>query len=141
MRCSSTDPTASSFPTAPTPAVGYAINTVKNLIGKKPMFGIASAISCSARAYWRQDLQAQVRSSGPTSPFATNAGKVEITTQNHGFAVDPKTLPHVEPAHQPERQHARGDARQEAPTFSVQYTPRPPRSRTTPTISSRSFAS
>ena len=52
-------------------------------------------------------------------------GKIEITSQNHGFAVDPRIAAGGRRGHapQPVRRHRRGLRHPTRPVFSVQYHP------------------
>ena len=121
--------TASSSPTAPaTPSrSAYAIDTIRELIGKKPIFGICLGHQLLGLALGGEDLQAQVRPSRRQSAGARirRTGQVEITTQNHGFAVEPDTLPaDVEPTHiNLNDQTLEGMRHKRYPVFSVQYHP------------------
>ena len=92
-------------------AVGYAIDTVKNLIGKKPIFGICLGHQLLGLAFGAKTFKLKFGHRGANQPVRNElTEQVEITTQNHGFAVDPTTLPEGRraDAHQPERQHAGG---------------------------------
>jgi carbamoyl-phosphate synthase small subunit len=107
-------------------AVCYAINTVKNLIGKKPMFGICLGHQLLGLAYGAKTFKLKFGHRGANQPVRDErTGKVEITTQNHGFAVDPKSLPsHVEPTHINLNDNTlEGMRDMKHPTFSVQYHP------------------
>ncbi len=74
--------------------MGYAIDTVKNLIGKKPIFGICLGHQLLGLAFGAEHLQVEVRSPRGDQPVRNElTKKIEITTQNHGFSVDPATLP------------------------------------------------
>ncbi len=75
-------------------AVTYAPALVRELLGKLPIFGICLghqilALSLGARTY-----KLKFGHRGANQPVKNlQSGKVTITSQNHGFAVDPKTLP------------------------------------------------
>ena len=68
-------------------------------------------------------------------------GKVEITSMNHGFAVDRDSLPtNVEETHVSLFDGSNcGIALKDRPVFSVQYHPRPRPARATPTTCSRAL--
>jgi len=75
-------------------AVSYAITTVKELLGKKPMFGICLGHQILALSLGAKTFKLKFGHRGinhPVKNLITNA--VEITSQNHGFAVDSKSLP------------------------------------------------
>ena len=75
-------------------AVTYGIETVKNLLGKKPIFGICLGHQILALALGASTFKMKFGHRGinqPVKNLLTN--KIEITSQNHGFAVDKKTLP------------------------------------------------
>ena len=75
-------------------AVTYGIETVKNLLGKKPIFGICLGHQILALALGAKTFKMKFGHRGinqPVKNLITN--KVEITSQNHGFAVDENTLP------------------------------------------------
>jgi carbamoyl-phosphate synthase small subunit len=70
------------------------VETVRGLVGKVPMFGICLghqllALSCGAKTF-----KLKFGHRGANQPVLDlDTGKVEITSQNHGFAVDEATLP------------------------------------------------
>ena len=75
-------------------AVRYAITTVKEILGKKPMFGICLGHQILALSLGAKTFKLKFGHRGinhPVKNLITNA--VEITSQNHGFAVDNKSLP------------------------------------------------
>ena len=75
-------------------AVSYAITTVKEILGKKPMFGICLGHQILALSLGAKTFKLKFGHRGinhPVKNLITNA--VEITSQNHGFAVDNKSLP------------------------------------------------
>lgn len=108
-------------------AVDYAIKTVKDLLAaKKPMFGICLGHQLLGLAYGAKTFKLKFGHRGANQPVMnTTTGAVEITTQNHGFAVDPKTLPaNVVPTHlNLNDQTLEGMRAEDMPVFSVQYHP------------------
>ena len=106
--------------------VPYAIEAVRQLIGVKPIFGICLGHQILGLALGGQDLQAQIRSSRwQSAGHAFVDAVVEITAQNHGFAVDADSLPaEVEVTHlNLNDRTVEGLRHRELPVFSVQYHP------------------
>ncbi len=107
-------------------AVGYAIRTVKGLIGEKPIFGICLGHQLLGLAFGAKTFKLKFGHRGVNQPVLNRAtGRVEITTQNHGFAVDPATLPpEVEPTHVNLNDRTlEGMRHKSLPIFGVQYHP------------------
>jgi carbamoyl-phosphate synthase small subunit len=107
-------------------AVGYAIETAKGLIGKKPIFGICLGHQLLGLAFGAKTFKLKFGHRGANQPVLDRrTGRVEITTQNHGFAVDPATLPAaVEASHVNLNDHTlEGMRHRDLPVFSVQYHP------------------
>ncbi len=74
--------------------VTVAIETVKNLIGKIPVFGICLGHQISALALGADTFKLKFGHRGANHPVLNlENGKVLITSQNHGYAVDETTLP------------------------------------------------
>jgi carbamoyl-phosphate synthase small subunit len=72
----------------------YAIQTVRELAGKKPMFGICLGHQLLGLALGAATFKLKFGHRGANHPVRNEITKqVEITTQNHGFAVDPSSLP------------------------------------------------
>ena len=70
-------------------AVTYAIATIRDLIGKKPIFGICLGHQLLALALGGKTYKLKFGHRGLNQPVKDlGTGRVEITTQNHGFAVD-----------------------------------------------------
>ena len=75
-------------------AVTYAIETVKNLLGKKPIFGICLGHQLLALALGAKTFKLKFGHRGCNHPVKNlESESIEITSQNHGFAVDSTTLP------------------------------------------------
>ncbi len=107
-------------------AVEYAITTVKNLIGKKPIFGICLGHQLLGLAFGAKTFKLKFGHRGANQPVRNEQTKqIEITTQNHGFAVDPSTLPKdVVPTHINLNDNTlEGLKHTSLPVFSVQYHP------------------
>jgi carbamoyl-phosphate synthase small subunit len=75
-------------------AVGYAVETIKSLLGKKPIFGICLGHQLLALALGGKTYKLKFGHRGANQPVKDLAtGRIEITTQNHGFCVDLSSLP------------------------------------------------
>ncbi len=76
-------------------AVTYAIDTVKELLATPtPVFGICLGHQILALALGGKTFKLPFGHHGGNHPVQDlSTGKVEITAQNHGFAVDPESLP------------------------------------------------
>jgi len=71
----------------------YIVDTVKKLAGKKPIMGICLGSQIIARAFGARAFKLKFGHRGANHPVRDLAsGKVYITTQNHGYAVDPDSL-------------------------------------------------
>ncbi len=74
-------------------AVGYAVATLRELLGQRTIFGICLGHQLLALAAGARTYKLKFGHRGCNQPVKDLAtGKVEITTQNHGFCVDLATL-------------------------------------------------
>ncbi len=74
-------------------AVGYAVDTVRSLVGKRPVFGICLGHQIASQALGARTYKLKFGHRGANQPVKDLAtGRVEITSQNHGFAVDAENL-------------------------------------------------
>jgi len=104
----------------------YAIETIAQLLGKAPIFGICLghqllSLACGARTF-----KLKFGHRGANQPVQeTETGKIEITTQNHGFAVDPESVPEdLEITHYNLNDNTVAGVRHlKHPAFGVQYHP------------------
>jgi len=74
-------------------SLSYVVETIREILGFKPMFGICLGMQLMGLAMGAKTHKIKFGHRGGNQPvknFATN--RVEITAQNHGFAVDIKTL-------------------------------------------------
>jgi len=107
-------------------AVDYAIRNVKALLGKKPLFGICLGHQIMGLAFGGKTYKLKFGHHGGNQPVLNKElNKVEITAQNHGFAVDPTSLPaDVEVTHiNLNDQTVEGMQHKALPAFCVQYHP------------------
>ena len=72
----------------------YAVETARGLAGRVPMLGICLGNQVIARAFGGRNYKLKFGHRGGNHPVRDNrTGLVYITAQNHGFAVDPDSLP------------------------------------------------
>jgi carbamoyl-phosphate synthase small subunit len=76
-------------------ALGYAVKTVSELVKKDvPIFGICLGHQILGQAFGGKTFKLKFGHRGGNQPVKDlETGRVEITSQNHGFAVDSKSLP------------------------------------------------
>ena len=107
--------------------VAYAVDTVRVLLGKKPIFGICLGHQILGLALGAKTTKLKFGHHGANHPvkyLPTTA--VEITSQNHGFIVDTDSLPgnEVEVTHINLKDGTlEGFRHKTLPAFSVQYHP------------------
>ena len=107
-------------------AVPYAKENVHKLIGKKPVFGICLGHQIMGLALGGKTYKLKFGHHGGNQPVMDlTTRKVEITAQNHGFAVDADSLKGAaEVTHLNLNDNTvEGLAHRELPIFSVQYHP------------------
>ena len=108
-------------------AVGYAINAAKDLIGRVPIMGICLghqllSLACGAKTY-----RLKFGHHGCNHPVKNlSSGRVEITSQNHNFAVESRSISstQLEPTHLNLNDNTvEGVRHKTEPMFSIQYHP------------------
>ena len=107
-------------------ALGYIHEEVKKLLGKKPIFGICLGHQILTHAFGGETYKLKFGHRGGNQPVKDlRSGKISITSQNHGFATDPDTLPDdVEITHiNLNDGTVEGFRHKTFPAFSVQYHP------------------
>ncbi len=106
--------------------VTYAVENIKGLLDKVPIFGICLGHQLLGLALGGKTYKLKFGHHGGNQPVMDlSTRKVEITAQNHGFAVDMDTVPGaVELTHVNLNDHTvEGMRHKELPVFSVQYHP------------------
>ncbi len=107
--------------------ITYAVENIKKLIGRVPVFGICLGHQLCGLALGGKTFKLKFGHHGANHPVKNLlTEQVEITAQNHGFAVDPESLPSrdVEVTHINLNDHTNeGIRHKKLPLFSVQYHP------------------
>jgi carbamoyl-phosphate synthase small subunit len=108
-------------------AVGYAVEHVRTLVDSgTPVFGICLGHQLLALGLGARTYKLKFGHRGANHPVKQlSTGAIEITSQNHGFAVDPESLPEgVEVTHRNLYDGTvEGLRHTSRPVFSVQYHP------------------
>jgi carbamoyl-phosphate synthase small subunit len=107
--------------------VEYAVENIRKLLGRVPIFGICLGHQLCGLALGGRTFKLKFGHHGSNHPVMNlRTEKVEITAQNHGFCVDPDSLPasDVEITHVNLNDHTNEGMRHRSlPLFSVQYHP------------------
>ncbi|GJM86589.1 hypothetical protein PR202_ga02460 [Eleusine coracana subsp. coracana] len=75
-------------------AVPYAVKTVQEIIGKVPVFGICMGHQLIGQALGGKTFKMKFGHHGGNHPVCDlRSGRVDISSQNHNYAVDPESLP------------------------------------------------
>jgi carbamoyl-phosphate synthase small subunit len=104
----------------------YAQQTIREVLGKKPVFGICLGHQLLSLASGAKTFKLKFGHRGANQPvLQCGTGRVEITSQNHGFAVEESTLPScLEITHRNLNDNTIAGVRhKQVPAFSVQYHP------------------
>lgn len=107
-------------------ALDYVHAEIRQIIGKKPVFAICLGHQILGHAFGGKTFKLKFGHRGGNQPVKDlRNGKVAITSQNHGFAVDPDSLPsNVEVTHiNLNDGTVEGLSHRDHPVFCVQYHP------------------
>lgn len=106
--------------------LGYAVDTIRELIGQRPVFGICLGHQLLSMAAGAKTFKLKFGHRGSNQPVLNlRSSRVEITSQNHGFAVEEEGLPgDLEITHRNLNDDTIAGVRHRTqPAFSVQYHP------------------
>lgn len=106
--------------------LAYAVETIRGVLGRAPVFGICLGHQLLSLACGAKTFKLKFGHRGSNQPVLNHAtGAVEITCQNHGFAVDEASLPpDLEVTHRNLNDDTiEGVRHRHLPAFSVQYHP------------------
>lgn len=104
----------------------YAIETIRELLGQRPVFGICLGHQLLSLAAGAKTFKLKFGHRGSNQPVLNfESGRIEITSQNHGFAVEEESLPEcLKITHRNVNDDTIAGVRHtEANAFSVQYHP------------------
>ena len=108
-------------------AVNYAVETIRQLLKEDlPLFGICMGHQLLSQALGLSTFKLKFGHRGGNHPVKEMAtGRIEITSQNHGFAVADQSVPdHIEITHRSLFDNTvEGLRLRDRPVFSVQYHP------------------
>ena len=107
-------------------ALDYIHREVKDLIGLKPIFAICLGHQILGHAFGGKTFKLKFGHRGGNQPVKDlRSGKIAITSQNHGYAVDDASLPsNIEVTHlNLNDETVEGLRHKEEPVFCVQYHP------------------